>query len=267
MARLPVLFSGAALICNSYSFCQPDDYSTITSKVYNYKLVIEAPLYPCDIVGNVNDSAALQVAEPGSIFTVVSAKNLDTVIIRFWKWKENKVLNFALCYADSLCSTRKYFLLSALDLKNKTMVRYDTKACFTAGTALVPVKLRMQQFDFSKDLTLGPVAGVKFRLSHYASNYVSVLAGMGITSVTLDERSTDGRVEESMEVPALTPSLGVVFEFPNATQVGIFCGWDHIADNENLNLVYYGKLWMSFGLGFSIISKGDNVSEYDESAQ
>src|SRR5688572_18077231 len=154
MARLPVLFSSAALLCNSLFLCgQPEDYSSsVTDKIYNYKLVIEAPLYRCDIVGTVNDSTALQVAEPGSIFTVVTARDMDSLVIRFWKWKENKALNFALCFADSLCSKRKYFLLAAKDLRMKAVPRFDTRLCFTAGTALIPVKLRVQRFDFSKDL-------------------------------------------------------------------------------------------------------------------
>ena len=268
MAQLPGHVTCVALLCSACAMCQTSAQSgNPDEKVFNYKLLIEATLYECDILGIVKDSAAVQVAEPGSIFTVIGKKNDEYIIIRFWKWKQNQSLNYSLCYADSLCLKRKYFLLAAEALYVNAIPRYETSPSFTAGTALVPVKLRLQRFDFSKDITLGPVAGVKFRLSHYTRNYVSILAGLGITSVTLDKQSTDGKIEEPSDVPALTPSLGFVFEFFNTTQAGIFCGWYHVSNNEDLNLIYFGKLWVSFGLGFTIISKGSNDPEMEERKQ
>lgn len=250
------------------AICQSLDYSPPASeKIYNYKFVIEAPVYACSITGLVADNSILQVAEPGSVFTVISSKSEDSVIIRFWIWKENPVKNFALCYADSLCTKRKYFLLALADMREKTVPRYNRKPAFTAGTVLIPVKLRLQKFDFSKDFTIGPTAGVKFHLSNYVRNYINVLAGLGITSVTLDKRSTNGKIKRSTEVPALSPSFGFVMEFNNTAQVGLFCGYDYISDNEIKNLIYHDKLWLSFGLGFTILTQESNISVIEEGGQ
>jgi len=191
----------------------------------DYKLVVEVPLYECTITGVVSDST-LMVAEPGSLFTVVNKTSDDCLIIRFWEWKENKVLNFRLCFSDSLCSKRKYFLVPDKAIAECSVERFNRNPGFAAGTVLIPFKLRLQKFDFSKDITLGPAAGMRFRLSHFNPNYVNVLAGMGITSVTIDSHSTNGGTEESTEAPALTPSIGFVFELNNILQAGMFCGWD-----------------------------------------
>jgi hypothetical protein len=257
---LPV-FSCCCAICQS-----PDNLLTVSEKIYNYKFVIEAPVYACSIIGIVAGDAILQVAEPGAVFTVIGSKGADSVIIRFWIWKENPEKNSELCYADSLCTKRKYFLLALADMKEKTVPRYNRKASFTAGTVLIPVKMRLQKFDFSKDFTIGTTAGVKFRLSNYVRNYINVLAGLGITSVTLDKRSTNGKIKQRTEVPAVSPSLGFVMEFNNTAQAGIFCGCDYISDNENKNLIYHGKLWLSFGLGFTILSQESNISLVEEDA-
>jgi hypothetical protein len=211
------------------------------------------PLYECTIRGTAIDSI-LMIGEPGAVFTVVNTTGCDSLIIRFWEWKENKALNMRLCFADSLYSKRKYFTVSKKDIRERVAKRYSHNPGFTAGTILIPFKLRLQKFDFSKDLTLGPAAGVRFRLSHYNPDYVNVMAGMGITSVTIDGHSTDGHIVESSEVPALTPSLGFVFEVNNTLQAGVFCGWDYIAHNDEIHFIYNGKTWLSFGLGYSLIS-------------
>jgi len=233
----------------------PDEPSVRT--LGDYRLKAEIPIYPCHFTGAVDDTD-LMVAEPASLFTVVNAAGEDSVIIRFWQWKENDVLNYRLCFADSLCSQRKYFVVARQDLSGRVSERFSRNPGFTAGTVLIPIKLRLQQFDFSKDITLGPAAGIRFRLSHFSPDYCNIIAGLGITSVTLDENSTDGYVEETTEVPALTPSLGFVFELNNAVQAGFFCGWDYVAHNENIHFVYHGKPWISIGFGYSLITLNDD---------
>jgi hypothetical protein len=225
----------------------------------DYKMRVEVPMYKCNIRGHVSDSVVV-VAEPGALFTIVNITETDSLIIRFWEWKENALLNARLCYEDSLSNVRQYFLVSRRDVSTRVVERFSRNPGFTAGTVLVPFKLRLQKFDFSNDITLGPTAGVRFRLSHYMPHYVSVVSGIGITSVTVDAYELDGIVTEAMEVPALTPFLGFVFELNHVLQAGMFCGWDHVANNESLHFRYHGKTWISFGLGYSLISFNEEKS-------
>jgi hypothetical protein len=226
----------------------------------DYKLLVEIPMYQCSITGIVTDSS-LMVAEPGSLFTVVNKTSDDYLIIRFWAWKENQSLNLKLCYADSFSLNRKYFIVAGQDIAERSEERFNRNPGFTAGTVLIPFKLRLQKFDFSKDITLGPAAGIRFRISHYSPDYVNILLGMGITSVTIDLHSTNGYAEESSEAPALTPSVGFVFELNHAVQAGMFCGWDYVAHNDDIHFIYHGKTWISFGLGYSLISLNEEKSD------
>jgi hypothetical protein len=231
--------------CNGQTeFMRPDE------RVQSFKFIIETPLHACDITGECRGSM-MQVAESGTIFSVIGLRD-DSVIIRIWK-TGNRAVDSRYCYEDSLGWIRKYFLIHEDDLAKKAVRRYEKGIRFTAGSVLIPVKLKLHNFDFAKDITLGPVAGAKMRLSHYSSNSISVVTGLGITSVTV-KRTEDGAVED-VEVPALTPSLGIVFEFLNVTQAGLFFGWDLISRNDRKNTTGSGKPWLSFGLGLTILTK------------
>ena len=221
--------------------------------IRSYKFIIEVPVTSCDITGECN-GLGRQVADAGSVFSVVGERG-DSLIIRFWKSEIDSAQNQRMCYEDSTCMKKRYFIIHESALKHRAIRRYDRGWQFTAGTVLIPVKLRLNNFDFSKDITLGPVAGAKYMLSNYSNNCISLVAGLGITSVTVT-RLNEYDEEENVEVPALTPSLGIVFEFFNATQAGIFFGWDLISDQERENTIHYYKSWISFGLGFSILTKG-----------
>ncbi len=77
----------------------PVTYYYDNGKVSNYKVIIESPVYCCNILGQITDTL-LQVAEPGSVFTVIGQPDDEHLIIRFWIWKEREGLNKILCYAD-----------------------------------------------------------------------------------------------------------------------------------------------------------------------
>ncbi len=236
-----------------------------TPKTFNYKLVIEAPVLECNIVGTKRNST-IQIPPRNSLFTLVGKKNADTVIVRFWNWAEID-LRREYNYSDSDEKVRKYFLMSYQDFNDKSIKRYSRVPTFTAGTVVIPVKLRFNQFDFSKDVTIGPTAGVRFRLSHYTNNYLNVLLGFGISSVSLDSISTGGKIKKGSDRPALTPSLGIVFEFIQNVQVGVFLGKDYIAKKEDVDWMYQGKTWFSIGLGITILSRQSSASQNKDGDQ
>ena len=222
----------------------------------SYLLLAEVPVYECNITGAKKDTI-VKVAEASSLFTVIRKTAEDSLIIRFHEWKDNKLLNARLCYSDSLNSVRRYFLVAESDLTGRLREHFERNTTFTAGTVIIPFKLRVQKFDFSKDVTLGPAIAARFRLSCYKEHFVNLMGGLGITSVTLDRNTTGGMTEESTEVPALTPSLGFVFELNKTVQTGLFCGWDYVSHNDKFNFIYHGKTWISIGLGYTLISFGE----------
>lgn len=239
---------------NSYS--QTGDPDTIPH-LFHFKLLVEAAIYECDITGK-QLSPTPHAAPAEAIFSKIGTSG-NFVIIRFWKWKDkNAVEQEKFNYADSSKNVRKYFLLSIADFNAKAIPRYRTSPSFTMGTVIVPVKIRTSPFDFSTDVTLGPVAGARFRLSPYTNtNFFNVVTGFGVTHITLDSLNTKGNIMQTSDRPAITLSFGGVLEFSNA-QIGLFVGWDYISQNEQIKWEYQGKPWLSIGLGYTILTHNSN---------
>jgi hypothetical protein len=232
---------------------QDPDQAPIVS--FHYKLLVEAPIYVCDLTGRPTEDTSVYAAPADAVFSVIG-KAGNNLIIRFWVWSDNEPEKQTLFnYADAQRSDRKYFLLSQDDFSAKAVPRYSTRASFSAGAIIIPIKARFRTFDFSTDVHIGPAVGARFRLSPYSNtNFFNALATFGVSTISLDSTSTSGAVRQPTDRPALTFSVGGVLEFSNA-QIGFFIGCDYISQNETTQWRYQGKPWISLGMGYSIISR------------
>ncbi|HMQ48361.1 MAG TPA: hypothetical protein PKA00_13190 [Saprospiraceae bacterium] len=244
-----------ALCCIGLASAIPSALIGQSPNTFHFKLVTEAPMYECDITGKTLSDKVVE-APVNSVFTTIGELK-DSVIIRFWEWndkEEDKQLT--LNFMDTSKQEYRYFLLPKSHFNSGRVIpRYRTKPTFSAGTIVIPVKVRSSPFDFSTDITLGPSAGAKWRLSPYSDeNFFNAMMGFGVTHITLDSLSTEGVIRQTSDRPALTLSFGGVFEFSNA-QIGFFVGWDYISQNAQNQWIYQGKPWLSLGLGYAIISR------------
>jgi hypothetical protein len=224
-------------------------------KTNYYNLAIDASVIECDINGKTLTGVTNSQVPLNSLFTLIGETTTGDKIVRFWRWnpKRSTEVKFFKSFNAEEGNQDRYFLLSKADFEKKAIPWYSTRtAAFTFGAVIIPVKIRFSPFDFSKDFTLGTMAGAKWRISHRSSNYFSLLGGFGITSVSLDSASTSGSILKNTDRPAITPSIGAVLAFDDA-QVGLFFGWDLISSKEP-KWVYHGKTWFSLGLGYTIFS-------------
>lgn len=242
----------------------------------NFKFIADAAMYECDIAGNIINTIP-EVLPSGSVVVDLGTLKDTCNIIKFWVWNDT-LLAQKYNYIDDIVEpkynhlkdpekkARRYFLIDKKEFVAKTIPYYSRsrKPAITAGAVLLPIKMRFNEFDFSKDITLGPVVGAKWRMSHYDENYFSILVGFGITSITLDSISTKGKIASITDRPALTPSLGFVFEFHTNVQIGIFAGIDCLSARENTNWIYNKKPWLSIGLGYNILSKSSEQKNIKE---
>lgn len=175
----------------------------------------------------------------------------------------------------------RYFLIRKSDVEAKTRSflprnwkqNFSSNITLTAGTVLIPIKLRPSnniggQFNFSSDVALGPFIGAKKRISSYREHFASIGFNIGISSVNVSPDNTDIQdqvaLAENSEIidfkeqnfAAFTYSLGLVFEFSNV-QIGAFIGRDLINNNDYYQWQYHKKTWYSIGLGYSILSRPD----------
>jgi hypothetical protein len=165
-------------------------------------------------------------------------------------------------------SQRKYFLMKKTAFDNNCIPVYTLKfsksAKFTSSAVTLPVKLRLKDFDFDKNFSLGVSGGIKTRISKYNSNYLNALVALNISTNDLDSFATKGKVtgQPIKNIATFSPALGLVFEFGKA-QIGLFAGVDLMSkSNRNkFDWIYHGKPWLSLGFGISILGKeGDNKS-------
>jgi hypothetical protein len=249
-----------------------------------YEVISNIPVVACDVVGNKLSSTEHFIVPPyRSRFALVRLKG-DSVVVRFLVWEKNEFLKRtfnldsvhvkSLHGDDSIAHIHKYFLITRTDLDSNCIKVYNRgikNSVFTLGLVTMPMKLRLgKNFDFQGNLSLGTTAGTKFRVSKYNPNFLNLLLGLSISTITLDSFSTGGRVsgQPINNMAVFSPSLGMVFEFGKA-QAGIFYGWDFLNKSNQLQYqwIHNKRPWISIGFGFSIFSVNSNSSNNQTSTQ
>jgi hypothetical protein len=275
-----------------YSIAQNN---TETSRIYETTSNIAA--YPCNVLGDNDTTAsklkkfsiAPYRARFAVIRTVTDSNHSNWAVIRFLDWTDSvrdstsrshaHEFNFyskkvsASIYdsltanytphisSDTTIKVSRYFKIMKSDLDSNCRMIFQTgikSGTFTVGLVTMPLKLRLgSNFDFQGNFSLGTTAGARMRISKYNSNYIDLLLGLSISTVSLDSFSTNGKIsgQPLTNIATFSPSLGVVLEF-GKSQFGVFYGWDLLSKStqSKYNWIYNGKPWISVGFGFSIFS-------------
>lgn len=158
-----------------------------------------------------------------------------------------------------------YFFIKAKDFTEphvlKTYYRGRYNLLPNIGTLIVPVKIRPsfgdRPFDFTTDFTLGTSIGIKTRVSKFRPNYLSLVGVFGITTVNIDNNTTNGFVSEATKQSALTPAIGLVMEI-EGFQIGLIAGKDFIGGNTGKSWIYNKRTWWSFGIGYEFVKEKES---------
>jgi hypothetical protein len=242
-------------------FAQNNNESTRT-----YEVRSNIPAWPCGILGEpIPGDTSYYVPPFKSQFALVRSLGDGDLVIRFFG------VDYLYQYENNVMTKRStknrnglrqlYFRIKHSDLDSncvKVFVKGRKSAAFTLGLVTMPLKLRLgSNFDFQGSFSLGTTAGAKFRLSNYSPNYINLLLGASISTVSLDSFNTGGRIpgQPLNNIAAFSPTLGIVFEFGRA-QAGVFYGWDLLSKSTQAKYgwIYNKKPWISFGFGFSIFN-------------
>lgn len=271
-------------------------YAQETTRIYEVRSNI--PVFACNLLGQrLYKDNRFSIPRFGSKFAVVRSLANDTTLVRFLTWDAsssdpdakygyenfNKPLQLQdIDNTEWLRSTpgidtmkiERYFLMADSDIDSnciKVFAKGPRSTVFTLGLVTMPMKLRLgKNFDFQGTLSLGTTAGIKMRMSPYNPNFINILIGTSISTISLDSFSTKGKVtgQPLTNIAVFSPSIGVVFEFGRA-QAGVFYGWDILnkATQSQYGWIHNKKPWLSVGFGFSIFNINSNSSNSQSQTQ
>lgn len=164
-----------------------------------------------------------------------------------WVGDENNPMTFAVPFAEfSGRLTRAY----ATGIKSGEVV---------VGALALPAKLRVDPFNFSGSISLGPSLGWRWRVSATRDYHLGLIASVGTSSVQLTAANTDSAVTEATDRAAYYFAAGIMAEY-GSTQVGLFLGTDLINDPDQDDWIYQGKPWFSVGIGATIFGAREDRS-------
>lgn len=242
--------------------------SPTQEKLLTYRFNVSVPVTRCTFDGQPEDDATPTYAPGGSQFVYIrdlvpspapAAGAKSVVVLQFLDWEDPA--KFALFNAMDVSNNMTAEIGRKTFCVDKTIVDRTTERTYAwgwsswdlaAGVLLLPIKMRISNFDFSRDVTIGTVFGPRWRLSPTRNVFLSFLAGAGIAAVQLDSASTGGVVRQPTDRAAVTLALGPMLEM-NGFQVGALLDWDRISNAKRDQWAYQGKPWLSLGLGYSLL--------------
>ncbi|MBX2980482.1 MAG: hypothetical protein KF905_14435 [Flavobacteriales bacterium] len=252
--------------------------TTANAQVHlSHVMLVDKSLELCDGKGNtLNIRPTHRTAPAGAKFSI-SDSIADDYIIRFWNWTNKDEVaaqkmirkasdslppDDALKRAQSLTNNLHTELATGAELffkLEKKALSVCTEPLYArfsplVGASVLPFKLRPQTGEFTKDITLSGMGGVKIRPWRKNSFSIGALLGVGITSISLDSLNTEGRVTQPSDRSAITMSTGLVMQWERL-QVGLFMGWDHLNKSDRRLWTHQGCHWLALGIGVSIFSE------------
>ena len=257
-------------------------FGIVNSNAQNYEAYESTKFFELTVptfIEEIKDSPKQILAEAKLKFTVLKIDKDGNYIIQFWNWSNStdrsNLEKMALYIYNDINKKKngiisndinnlKFFKITSEDFKSNSIPYYNAglnKGSFdwSSGLILLPVKTRnLPSFTYSKDLSLGLSGGGKMRISHRNPTYLNLLINVGLSSVTIDSLSSNGKLAQPSDLAAFTTSIGVVLE-NHSFQFGIFYGVDKLSANDfrNTTWIYNKKPWLSLGLGYQILSSGD----------
>ena len=161
---------------------------------------------------------------------------------------------------DQITEPDLFFIVPKSQL-DKNFVENNSRLGF--GTVILPIKVRFgdqrngEKFytKFESGINLG--VSLTYRLNRKVKEVDTyVLTSFSTSQVNLDAENTNNFITSSQSAMALTPSLGLLFQFKNDLQIMLITGIDFLAGQIGREWVYRDKPFLGIGLGFNIAELG-----------
>lgn len=179
----------------------------------------------------------------------ISGDNISVIVDPpFIKYKdESTEISKASYYNYKLFSvTKEEFLVKATKIE-------DSPDRFSIGILTLPFKFRPQdEKTFEAQFNLNSTLNIRLRSFYTTDFYLQLGAGLG--SVELNSGNSMGiGVDENINAATLTMFTGLMLQYKKV-QAGIYCGVDHINNQQHYQWKNNGNLWFGFGIGYQLFN-------------
>lgn len=250
------------------------------SYAQTYRTLDEILITECDIAGQVIAGAQPIELESNLKFKIIRTIGSNHVIrVLEFTGKNTESSNEKLVFntmaqgAKQVInkSSSKYFLLAVSDMvKTELILEVSNSSGFVFGPLITPIKMRFgsrrgdpetrrSYFDLTADVNLGVAAGHKWARVRQASNRpfeIALLAGVSLTSITMNADNTGGYLTSENKISALTTTGAFVFIKDNF-QVGLMGGMDYPSGELGKKWIYRNMPWLGIGLGLTLFQNNN----------
>jgi hypothetical protein len=254
----------------------------ITTKGQSYILIKSILADKTDIKGE--EKKGSEILEEKWLFRIV-IETKEYKIISILPFKDSKdddgkiyTLNKRVAYTEDLndksVKTTNYFKLTLAEFGE---VARKVEERFGFGTIILPIKLRfgdtdsqnknLRYFDFTSEVNVG--LSIAWRMSSPRSRVIDthLIGSLNLSSIAVDSANTRGFQKTSTKISALSPTVGLLFNFKNSgLQLITSVGLDLMAGELGKKWIYRNQPWIGIGIGFSIFKFGDKGSSTDKQA-
>jgi hypothetical protein len=171
----------------------------------------------------------------------------------------------------------KFFRLKKRDFDNSCKehvpVKLWPKWDFTYGPLTVPFKIRnffnSGSLAFTPNLSLGGAIYGQYKITKDLS--IGGVAGISVSSITLDSVSTKGVVKTSSTGntrPSLTMTAQILIAYKSINVIaGVGFDFIDIASPIERSWIYQGKPWFGLGIGVNLFNGGSTAPKAPSSGQ
>ena len=271
-------------VCSFYGIAQ----STIDLKVGgNYTFIETQPILMESSSNTLNIYSKLKKYKDNKLETAtntfeaghtVRILNIENGIVYFKYWKSQfkekngETIRNSKAFKAKLDRHKKYnenyvenivFSLPIYEFEKLTQQRYDSFRGVKLKTFSAPIRIRggfgsRDKYTFEQTLSLGESLSFQFGYNPLKEDrYIELTAGVAITQINLNYEVYDsGGVflsNESATPTALTLAFGGVWHFAPNVNAGVFVGWDHLKETDQIlyKWEYNKKLWVGLGVNLS----------------
>jgi len=192
---------------------------------------------------NISDTTSIKIVKKQKV-TLLYELN-DLIYFQYWHFEDPEL--------KVKLNANKIFSLPKTDFEKLTIPLYSRYKGANVGTYTIPFRLRgigSSEFDFESTLSLQTNVVFGFGTRYKKESWFDASMGIGLSGININSKNSKATDERTAS--AFTISIGGLVRPSKFANLGIFMGWDFLAQNDReVDWIYNGKPWLGIGINVS----------------